>query len=323
MLKTASTPPTPPLVTAASSSGIGLSDGKTIASSIGPLILRRSELDSAGLLRSITADLREVKRSAQALNDERQALALLMQNAITGYVMLKEGRDNYRGEGHYDLPYIQKSTVVKTHRKRDIEAIDALIKEAEAKELPPVTLANALYMYLNTIQTGVKFLWLFRIGNKSDLRSHLHTSLKSFDPMLYWACFIDQVENYHQYQQQKPDTAKLRLASSMKADISTSSVSVEQYQLLKAELLASKCDLVNLKSQFADLEEENIAMSSVINRQKQRIHELVRMEGEYKSDDIAKIHVEPGTETARGASSEESSRASAGSVHGSGNFVKL
>lgn len=292
MLRTASgslqSPASPAslLVTSGHQSGIGLSDGKVITSSVGPLVLSRSELDSEGLLRSITAEVRELKRSATALNEERHALSLLLQNAITSYVMLKEGRDNYKGQGHYDLSYIRGSTALKAHRKRDIEAIDVLIKEAATKELPPVTLASMLYRYLNTIRTGVKFLWIFNVGNSSDLRSHLHNSLKSFDPMLYWVCFIDQVENYHQYQQQKPDTAKLRLASSMKTEISKCSVSVEQYQLLKDELFASKRELVDIKSQYAELEDENVAMSTVVNRQKQRIHELETMGGEHKAHGV-------------------------------------
>lgn len=249
------------------------SGSKVLSDAVAPLTLGHTELKDSGLLRSITAEAGEMTR-AIALNAERAALILLIQNVITGYVMSKEGRGNYRGKGHYDLAYIQNSAHINIHRKNDIRAIDGLLNEAEAKALPPVSLGSALFKYLNQIKTGVNFLWLVRIGSSSGLRSHIHTGLKGFDPILYWVCFIDQVDDYQSYQAQKPNGTKLRLARSMEAEISKTAVSFEKYQLLRKAITTLKRELAEVKNQHAELEEENVAMSSLINRQKTRIHEL-------------------------------------------------
>lgn len=272
MMKARVSPSSITTQTSSVTSGV-VSDSKLLDGLASTLSARDTELTSSGLLRSVTAEAGEMTK-ALLLNAERAALILLIQNVITGYVMAKEGRTNYRGKGHYDLAYIQSSTHINAHRKQDIQAIDGLLKEAEAKALPPVSLGSALFKFLNQIKTGINFLWLVRIGSSSDLRTHIHTGLKSFDPILYWVCFIDQVDDYQSYQVQKPDSAKLRLARSMEAEISKTAVSFEKYKALRVALTALKRELADVKEQHADLEEKNVGLSSTINRQSARIHEL-------------------------------------------------
>lgn len=236
---------------------------------------KHTVLADTGLLRSVTAEAGEITRML-AHQAKRSALILLMQNAITGYVMAKEGRDNYRGNGHYDFTYIQNSTHLNAHRKQDIATIDSILREAETKALPPINIASALFKYLNTIKTGVNFLWLVRIGKSSDLRTHIHNGIKGFDPMLFWVCFIDQVDDYQSYQSKKPDGAKLLLARSMEAEISKTAVTFEKYQILRKALTQVKRELADTKELNADLEEKNIALTSLINRQKAQITEQGR-----------------------------------------------
>lgn len=249
---------------------VGSDSKKILDEVVNTLPPRHSELTASGLLRSVDAEVEEMTKT-MALHTERTALILLIKNVITGYVMDKEGRANYRGRGHYDLAYIQSSAHIETHRKRDIVIIDGLLKEAEAKALPPVSLASALFKYLNQIKTGVNFLWLVRIGNSSDLRKHIYIGLKGFDPILYWACFIDQIDDY---QAQRSDATKLRLARSMEAEISKTTVSFEKYQQLRKALTQLKRNLADVESKYADLEEKNVGLSSLINRQNARIYEL-------------------------------------------------